>query len=101
MKINNINGTSQNNCKCGSWLEHWQKFSNQNPLRYCPVLNCLEKAELGAHVQKDSIFDRNWYIVPMCKVHNAERNKSLEISNSTDLVSANVSETCEKRYSRY
>ena len=23
----NISGTSQNNCNCGSWLEHWEKFS--------------------------------------------------------------------------
>jgi hypothetical protein len=96
MKVININGTTDKTCKCGSWLEHWKKFSGQLFPSYCPVVRCYQKTEVGAHVQKDSAFDRSWYIVPLCKTHNAKTGQSLEISDSTKLVSANVSETCGK-----
>lgn len=96
MKVKNINGTSQNTCKCGSWLEHWKNFSGQS-YTYCPVEGCLKKIEVGAHVQKDSTTDRKWYIVPFCKTHNAETGGSLEISDNITLVSANVSETCGEK----
>lgn len=99
MRINNINGTSQNICKCGSWLEHWKNFSGQPLPTSCPVSNCYEKPEVGAHVQKDSILDKAWYIVPLCKTHNRETDKSLTISDNIKLVSANVSETCVKETS--
>ena len=96
MKVKNINGTSANICRCGSWLDHWKNFSGQAVPTYCPELKCLEKPELGAHVQKDSSTDSNWCIVPLCKKHNGETGKSLEIGNSINLVPANVSETCSR-----
>jgi hypothetical protein len=96
MKVKNINGTSQNTCKCGSWLNHWKKFSGQSII-YCPVDNCLEMIEVGAHVQKDSSTDSSWYIIPLCKKHNGETGKALNISDSVMLVSANVSSTCGKK----
>jgi len=95
MKVKNINGTSQNNCKCGSWLDHWKNFSGQQIPKFCSEKNCTEKQILGAHVQKDSSTDRSWYIVPLCNGHNGKA-ASLEISDSVALVSANVSETCAK-----
>lgn len=94
MKVTNINGTSQNTCSCGSWLEHWKTFSGQSLPAYCPVQNCLQKPEVGAHIQKESTSDRAWYIIPLCKAHNAETGKSLTVRDSIALVSANVSETC-------
>jgi len=94
MKVKNINGTSDNICRCGSWLEHWKKFSQQSLPNYCPEEKCLEKPELGAHVQKDSPTDTSWYIAPLCRKHNGETGKSLTISDSVTLVSANVSRTC-------
>jgi hypothetical protein len=96
MKVNNINGTSAKTCKCGSWLDHWKKFSGESLPTYCPEATCARKPEVGAHVQKDSATDNSWYIIPLCKIHNAETGKSLDISDSTTLVSANVSETCGK-----
>ena len=98
MKVNNINGTGPNTCKCGSWLDHWKKFSGQSLPAYCPEVNCTQKPEVGAHVQKDSHYDTNWYIVPLCKACNGKTGKSLEISDSVKLVSANVSETCGKNW---
>jgi hypothetical protein len=96
VKVNNINGTSDKACPCGSWLDHWKNFSGQSVPAYCPEDSCLQKPEVGAHVQKDSSTDRNWYIVPLCKKHNGETGKSLNVSNHIALVSANVKETCGK-----
>ena len=95
MQVKNINGTSQNDCKCGSWLEHWKIFSGQQVPKYCSKEKCTEKPTVGAHVQKDSTTDRNWYIVPLCGTHN-KKATSMNISNSVTLVSGNVSETCAK-----
>jgi hypothetical protein len=94
MKVTNINGTSDNSCRCGSWLDHWKNFSGQALPNYCPEKSCTNKPEVGAHIQKDSTYNKNWYIVPLCKSCNAETNGSLEISDSIALVSANVNETC-------
>ena len=94
MKVNNINGTSQNTCKCGSWLNHWTKFSGQSLPTYCPEQTCTRKPEVGAHVQKDGSTDNSWYIIPLCQKHNAETGMSLTVSDSIALVSANVSRTC-------
>lgn len=95
MRVNNINGTSGLICTCGSWLDHWKNFSGQSLPSYCPESRCTNKPEVGAHVQKDSAYDKKWYIIPLCKDCNAKTNSSLEISNSVALVSANVNETCD------
>ena len=96
MKVKNINGTSQNICKCGSWLDHWKKFSGQSLPSHCLEQKCLQKPEVGAHVQKNSSTDSSWYIIPLCKTHNAETGKSPTVSDLVALVSANVSKTCGK-----
>jgi hypothetical protein len=56
----------------------------------------MQGAEVGAHVQKDSATDKSWYIVPLCKAHNARKGDSINILEGIKLVSANVSETCDK-----
>jgi len=167
MRLNNINGTSEKNCACDSWLNHYNNFSGQsvpdsasqneavfaNAARAghvpaagglgslygqnlsdqnvtrgvqprsaetrgfwdafgdaharqldtarvpggCAVIGCPNTAEVGAHVQKDSSTDKSWYIVPLCKKHNAETGKTIDVSESTALVSANVTLTCGKK----
>jgi hypothetical protein len=96
MRVKNINGTSQNACKCGSWLDHWKKFSGQVLPTYCTEKSCMGKPEVGAHVQKDSSTDSSWYIAPLCKTCNAKTGQSLDLMDGTALVPANVSETCGK-----
>jgi len=98
MKVINVNGTSDNKCKCGSWLNHWKNFSGQSLPGYCTVKKCLQGMDVGAHVQKDSYPDKGWYIIPLCDVHNKEKGQSLNILDSTTLVSANVSQTCGKSW---
>jgi len=95
-KVKNINGTSDNTCKCGSWLNHWEKFSGQKT-GLCPEISCKNSASIGAHVQKADSPDEKWYIIPLCPSHNALRNQTISIMDSTTLVSANTSETCNKK----
>lgn len=92
MKVKNINGTSQNTCKCGSWLQHWKNFSGQTAT-ICRAKGCSRSDIKGAHVQKDVSYDSNWYIVPFCSEHNMSK-ESVELVDGTNLVSANVSQTC-------
>ena len=94
MKVKNINGTSQNKCKCGSWLQHWRNFSKQTATE-CRAKGCSRNNLLGAHVQKDVDYDNRWYIVPFCHEHNKAVG-SVELVVGTKLVPANKSETCDK-----
>jgi hypothetical protein len=96
MRVTNINDTSQNTCKCGSWLNHWIKFSGQGLPRWCSERSCIKAPEVGAHVQKDGYVDMGWYIVPLCDEHNRQTGKSLGLVDGVTLVSANVSQTCGK-----
>ena len=96
MKVINVNGTSDNTCKCGSWLDHWKKYSGQILGKHCSEKKCTNGPEVGAHVQKDSSTDKSWYIVPLCKPHNGENGKSLELIDGIALASANVGQTCGK-----
>lgn len=92
MRVKNINGTSQNKCKCGSWLKHWRKYSGQIAT-VCRASGCSRTDLLGAHVQKDVNYDNRWYIVPFCSAHN-HASYSIELVTGTILVSANKNQTC-------
>lgn len=86
----NVNGTSDNTCRCESWLKHWQRFSGQLAGSCC-VSDCTEQATVGAHIQKRP--GSQWYIVPLCDAHNRQAAR-LEISDYVTLVQANVADTC-------
>jgi hypothetical protein len=45
-KIKNINGTSDNDCSCGSWMKHWEKFSGQTT-QFCTEKSCIGKDLVG------------------------------------------------------
>lgn len=89
MEVKNISGTSNNTCNCESWLEHWERFGGQSISKYCSEKSCRNKPEIGAHVQKTSVLDKNWYIVPLCKECN-KRILAFELVSSVKLVSANA-----------
>ena len=97
MKVKNINGTSDNICECPSWLDHWKKFSKIELSNYCYEENCIQKPDVGAHVQKYLGADNSWYIVPLCKKHNSQRGASITVGDGVILVSANVSTACENK----
>jgi hypothetical protein len=93
--VKNINHTSGRSCNCKSWLEHWYRGTGQSRTTCC-VIPCSKKAEVGAHVLlTDGRRTGQWWIVPMCKEHNHHTNKAdMVIDSRTDLISANVSQTC-------
>jgi hypothetical protein len=93
VKVKNINGTSSNTCKCGSWLKHWEKYSGEKA-GLCNEKSCTNSATIGAHVQKLNSIDDSWYIVPLCNKHNNKRGEELELYKSPQLISANVRNTC-------
>lgn len=84
MKVKNINGTSKTECKCRSWLAHWEKF-NGRMAAYCAVNFCYNIAMEGAHVQLSDSKDERWYIIPLCREHNRCKDE-LEISDSAILI---------------
>jgi hypothetical protein len=96
MKVRNINGTSDTNCKCGSWLQHWKNFSGEALGSYCYEVKCTKKPEVGAHVQKDESSDSSWYIIPLCTDHNNQKGETIELASGAKLVSANKKQTCER-----
>ena len=96
MKIKNINGISRNTCTCGSWLDHWKKFSHQS-ITYCAVNTCVQKDIVGALVQRDDPKDNGWYVIPLCKKHSDAKGQSLEVGVVYRIVTANVAETCGKQ----
>ena len=93
MKIKNINGVVDEGCKCETWLDHWDRFSDQSPT-YCPVEECMNHVEIGARVQIDSPTDGGWYIIPLCQKHNAKTGESLQVNDHVKMVSANIEQTC-------
>ena len=95
MQVHNLKNTSDNICKCDSWLEHWVRFGGNSLPPSCSVVGCYETPQVGGHVQKSrGLLVSDWFIIPICKKHNAQVGRSLTISDSTTLVSANVAETC-------
>ncbi len=94
MKVQNLKGTTENTCKCVSWLDHWKKFSQQTTSQ-CVVIGCTNLPEVGGHVQKMGLLEgNNWYIIPICKQCNGKNGQTLNVDDRVNLVSANVSQTC-------
>lgn len=95
MKVKNINGTSQNECTCGSWLQHWIKFSGLQ-IGICNASGCFRSDLSGALVQKDTCYDADWYVIPFCTMHNGS-TIPIELISGTILVPANKHMTCERK----
>jgi hypothetical protein len=94
VRVINIEGSSDEQCSCGSWLDHWEKFSGQSLPLTCAEMRCTKKPTKGAHVQKSG--SNSWYIAPLCDDHNSLRGQSLEMKFSVRLAPANKSVTCDK-----
>jgi hypothetical protein len=86
--------TSERLCACGSWLEHWKKYSGQT-LACCVEATCTGKDLVGSHVQKVNPADTDWYIIPLCRTHG-EMQGEIEISDNYRLVYADPMDTCER-----
>ena len=95
MEVKNINGRSDDSCKCGSWLEHWRKRTwHDNP--FCSVDGCRNRRAVGVLIQKVFPADGFWFVVPVCEEHGRARG-TLVLKEFVALVSADVSRTCGQR----
>jgi len=91
-KIMNINGLEGKACRCGSWLVHWQKLSGRRA-SICAEVNCEAAASAGALVMKDTGGDK-WFVVPLCREHNALTGQELEVVDSATMVTAETGAAC-------
>jgi len=97
MKVQNLNGTGDAVCSCGTWLEHWRRFNGETKEipSECAAKDCNEPVGDGAHVTKCVLHDQRHYIVPLCKACN-HRQGVFDIGDDIPLALANVDETCGK-----
>lgn len=96
MRVTNIREIDEANCKCGSWLAHWEQLAGRAAY-FCSERSCCVSSGLvGAHVQMAETSDRAWYIVPLCARHTAN-GAALDLSDGVKPVPANLRETCGKR----
>jgi hypothetical protein len=89
----NKSRTSERTCACGTWREHWLKFSGKPWPSKCSVSGCENDPTLGAHVVQETFTNKHEYIVPMCQACNAKM-ESFTVRSGTKFVSANKYETC-------
>lgn len=82
----NKNGTSEHSCSCGSWKNHWINNSGKTWPIFCSASDCMQIAEVGAHVINYSLRDE--WIIPLCKGCN-QRTDAFSISAYATPVSAN------------
>ncbi len=88
----NKKGTSERNCKCGPWKQHWLNFSKEEWPKKCCIKDCPKPATLGAHIYNSK--EAGEWIVPACDSCN-KRSDEFSIIPRTTLVSANKQKTCE------
>ena len=80
-KVKNINGTSgeryaNSGSKTGSsWLQIWRDQTGSDRTTCC-VLQCARTDLVGGHVMKcDGRSSNEWWLAPICNMHNNHNNK--------------------------
>ena len=93
MEVKNVEETADRDCKCGTWIDHWERGAAMKAV-YCMRNGCLRPAKVGAHVVKAEGDDRSQYIVPLCFTCNNETG-AFTLKTDAALVSANKQKSCE------
>jgi len=96
--LRNQKGTAERSCGCGSWLDHWKRYTKSTGTPLCVVQNCNERATVGAHVELSRVDELKGqsYIAPMCASHNGQHGAELKSKPEVKLARGNVKETCGK-----
>jgi len=89
----NVTGSGNDHCSCGSWKEHWMNFSNESWPNRCRVSGCLSAAVYGIHIKTSS--KSGEYIIPGCSECN--KKEDLFLIRDTKLVSTRLDNTCKKK----
>lgn len=89
----NKKGTGERSCRCGSWMQHWIKYFDQDWPKTCSVVGCYQRPTLGAHVYNSEVSGE--FIVPMCDACNKKAGE-FSLKESTKFAPANKQKTCEQ-----
>lgn len=84
----NKRGTEDRNCQCGSWKNHWLKFSGKSWPGKCATSGCNNAVKLEVHIYKTSSHVTGKYIVPACDSCDKRTNR-FNLKISAILVPAN------------
>ena len=88
----NKGGTSERACRCGTWQQHWMKFSGKPWPATCSVAGCFNLVVLGGHIINPAVDGER--IVPMCDSCN-QREDGFALKEGSTVVKANRAQTCE------
>ncbi len=72
-----------------SWLNYWESVQQCKAMSCC-VVECINPAEIGAHVTNFlelNINENDYFIVPMCNQCSSKSSSALIIVNHDHLVS--------------
>lgn len=90
----NKNGTSDRECKCGSWKQHWINCCKPDTWpSSCSVEGCLNSPVLGGHVINHHVEGEK--IAPLCDSCN-KRIDHFDLKPNRKYPSANKADTCEQ-----
>lgn len=91
-------GTADRACSCGSWKDHWLKFSGKPWPLHCSKDGCSGSADVGAHIVNPAL-GKHEYIAPLClgcNSHLSALPHIFSLRGGITLVPANKAETCDK-----
>ena len=89
MKVKKPNGASPNKSSSGTWLAYWEKLSGQSAY-LCFGQGCINTPSVGALIQKDSLTDKNLYVIPLCQDCNKKREQDLDIWDTKTLIAVDA-----------
>lgn len=99
VKVKNLKGTSDRDLRCGcsSWLDHWKNNKHIYIVDKCFCCNNTKDTQdlVGGHVIKIDSYDRDQYIVPICKGCNNKTDVEFYVDENS-LVSANCDNCVNK-----
>jgi hypothetical protein len=89
MKVRRTNGTLSNKSGTAAWLAYWEKLSGHSAY-LCFGQSCINTPSVGAVVQRDSLTDKSFYVIPLCRDCNKKKGEELDIWDTRTLVSADA-----------
>jgi len=89
MIVTNVSDESINDKAKQQWLLYWQHFSSQHS-KYCSQVNCVAESSHGVLINTPED-KQNLYVIPLCKAHSENFDRSLEISEGTEIIPADFS----------
>ncbi len=84
MIVTNVSDELINDKAKKEWLLYWQHFSSQHS-KYCSQVNCVAESSYGVLV-KTPDDQQQLYVIPLCKAHSENFERSLEITEGTEVI---------------